>query len=299
MIDFTETQIRILRAILENSEVNSENEIEGLTSYDLRKIGISGRTFDINRDTLLRYQLITIVKEVTTGKQIRKWYGITPIGIFHILKITEIQDIEKKIRTQKFSKLIPLIGLHWDELKEMFGENLNLILKHSISQININPVVPKNITPWTLMGDLREMELEERTEIPFENEQYTITLVRKYHTYSKDIKEVVKFEPKLWDYDNYDDFLINLIDRLSFVFYFNLLRLNFSVYYRNQMIKEMTEYYKKKKPDFTMEELFDKELDIFAKFKSGTTTSKKSLKETFEEIYKKALKEIFKMIKIK
>lgn len=112
-----------------------EPMIKGLTSYDLGKNEIPRRTWEINRKYLQDFQLVAIIREMKTGTQLRKYYDITPIGIFTLLQKLDVDSLEQNFM-KKFSTFVPEIAKQWKELEKMWGDKLYFVLKKSLLQIN-------------------------------------------------------------------------------------------------------------------------------------------------------------------
>lgn len=112
-----------------------EPMIRGLTSYDLGKNKIPRRTWEINRKYLQDFQLVAIIREMKTGTQLRKYYDITPIGIFTLLQKLDVDSLEQNF-IKNFSTFVPEIARYWEELEKMWGDKLYFVLKRSLFQIN-------------------------------------------------------------------------------------------------------------------------------------------------------------------
>lgn len=112
-----------------------EPMIKGLTSYDLGKNNIPRRTWEINRKYLQDFQLVSIIREMKTGKQLRKYYDITPIGIFTLLQKLDVASLEENFM-KKFSTFVPEIAKQWKELEKIWGDKLYFVLKRSLLQIS-------------------------------------------------------------------------------------------------------------------------------------------------------------------
>lgn len=211
--------------------------IRGLTSYDLEKNKIPRRTWDINSKYLLDYELVVLIREEKKGKQLRKFYDITPIGMFTLLQKLDIETLEQDF-LKKFSKQVPEISKHWASLEEKFGKTLFFILKRSLLQIN-----------WSHYRKPMEIDengysvpfgaaLIEKTIFPFESESMELTLFRKYTDFTtakgkqsrveigeniESVKIVIPTSIHLIDFDKISN---NILKRLVFVFYYNLIRLH-------------------------------------------------------------------------
>jgi len=216
MFEITKTHAKILETMVLNQKYEEKKAV-GISLYGLRKIGVAARTFEINKDILLQYQLIRIIKEEKTGLQRRTYYDITPLGFFALLKWFDIKEIQEIFHKKVAKQYLPLIEKHWNELSHMYQTGILFVLKNSIEQIDIVPPSSTIIGP---MGKL----IEEVMTLPFEMQEIKISFLRKYSTLPKDelsqIKPMIK-KLSIW---NYDQMEIDITKRLTFVFYFNLLR---------------------------------------------------------------------------
>lgn len=112
-----------------------EPMFRGLTSYDLGKNKIPRRTWEINRKYLQDFQLVALIREIKADTQLRRYYDITPVGIFTLMQKLDMDSLEENF-SKKFSKFVPEIARHWEELEKMWGNKLYFILKKSLFQIN-------------------------------------------------------------------------------------------------------------------------------------------------------------------
>ena len=152
-LSITDTQEKILWTFLENRDAtivrdrlpkNTEKlenfdkfgqMIRGLTSYDLGKNNIPRRTWDINKEYLVDYQLVSLIRKEKKGKQIRKYYDITPVGRFTLAQKLDIKTLKQDFM-KKFSVFVPEIARHWTELEKTWGDKIYFVLKRSLLQIN-------------------------------------------------------------------------------------------------------------------------------------------------------------------
>ena len=152
-LSITDTQENILWAFLENRDTTIvkdklpkdteklenfdkfEQMIRGLTSYGLEKNKIPRRTWDINKEYMVGYNLISLIREEKKGKQLRRHYDITSVGRFTLAQKLDIDTLEKNF-IKKFSVFVPEIARHWTELEKTWGDKIYFILKQSLLQIN-------------------------------------------------------------------------------------------------------------------------------------------------------------------
>jgi hypothetical protein len=118
--------------------------IRGLTSYDLQKHGILRRTWDINKEFLIKNQLIHLIRERKTGQQTRQFYDITSLGIFWLLQNQDIDSLKHDF-LRKYSSHTILTEKRWKDMKKLFGEYLFYILKRSVEQISWEDTLPPGV----------------------------------------------------------------------------------------------------------------------------------------------------------
>ena len=151
-LSITDTQKRILWTFLDNRNTTIvkdnlpkntdqmknydkfEPMIHGLTSYELGK-NMPRQTWEINKKHLLGYQLVRLIREEKKGKQLRKYYDITPIGKFTLLQKLDVEALRQDF-SKEFSRFVPEIARHWVELEKIWGNKINFVLKRSLLQIN-------------------------------------------------------------------------------------------------------------------------------------------------------------------
>lgn len=305
MIRITPIQAKILETIIYNQK-SRDDETLGLSLYDLRKFGVAGRSFEINRDFLLQYRLIKIIREEKTGLQTRVYYDITSIGFLALIKWTDAKEIQKLFKTKVAKRFLPLIDKHWDKLSNVYQMHLSIVLKKSVDQIEIVP--PNRQIPTSsnsfhkLLGSL----IEEVMTLPFEMQQMKISFQRKYSTLSK--YELSQFETinKELLINNIDQMDIDITKRLAFVFYFNLLRVQMDIFpnmniayqiwkHEHQTKKESIEKNSRAKKaineisNFSIEdlEIFEKRSDAIMTLIEKDPELLNVFKETLTEIRKK------------
>lgn len=234
MLGLRETHLRILSALLEGEKrlaeknqlkTRSKRKIatQGVTGFEITK-KVSRGTWDANKEFLLYYQLMRISFSKTTGKQERQYYEITPLGALIILKETKSSSyIEFEI---VLKQLFKLLGKHWNELSKKFGDQLLfLILKMSVKQIDLIPSDLGNPKTKDSFRRFYGRRLIEKLDLPFDMQETTLSLFRNYTTYSKKDYTHLK-RGKFTKYNkNFDEITNSVIERLTFLFYYNILRL--------------------------------------------------------------------------
>jgi len=224
MFEINKAQTEILRIIFDEekkirektSSHPSKKDSLGITGYQITK-KISRGTWYENKDFLQYYQLITKVKTKKTGKQRRKYFKITHLGIFSLLKKIDSSELYKFEIDLK--QIFQLIGKHWSDLNSKLNDDLlYLILSKSINQIDLIQSDMGNYKSKDPLLKLVGRKLIEKIELPFDIEETTLNIFTHYTTvenkekYSKYIK-------------NYNEISNTIIQHVVFLFFFNLLRL--------------------------------------------------------------------------
>lgn len=226
MIELTEIQAQIIEKLIENKENVPHQNFLGLSSRGLEKLGVNRRTFEINREFMLHYQLIKKVHEEEHNFEVWRYYNVTQLGFLALLKWLSPKEIQK-INVKKFDRFIPFIAIHWDKLLSWYGEKIFSILKQSIEQVEVKP----------FLADLNLKEKQpswnkifvEKTRLDFVDPGVEMILTRVFGIYSdKEKYESEKNGIKLY-FPNFEDMRNNVIRRLTFVFYFNLIRARYEI----------------------------------------------------------------------
>jgi len=255
ILGINNTQAKILKNMLKLEKFDEKKKPFGITGYDLhkrtdvhRKPLVSISTWVDNYQELARIQLIREVKRQKKRKKKRGRvsypFTITSLGFFAYLKWLKPKDFVKDFDLELLSNFIPpLIANHWLELnelgkrhsklKELFEKLLQVILKESVNQIEIQRL-PKE--SYTRFG----RALFEKTTIPIVLGKKDMILTRSYQSLSKrELEEMTKVQKKLKKgfkllalvLPNYDQIPFNVINRITFLFYYNLLKLADDIYY--------------------------------------------------------------------
>ena len=217
-LDLSDKQIEILEKLALNTikvPTLKSKGILGLSESSLGKHGFCRGTFANNRDSLLKRHLIRIVHHEIHGLQTWTYYDITPLGLIALLKQEKIKNILKKFRPSLFSRFFPLIGIHWDELSEFYGESLVIFLKKAIDQIKIEEIrsLAKN-----KKGELTEFGfLEQIVSINFNDLSLSLPM---HPILVSATKEFFSSEQKI------NTSGVRLQKVLTFLFYFNIINIH-------------------------------------------------------------------------
>lgn len=227
MLELTKTQTKILEAFFKIQQ-NSPDITHGITSYAVRNQGISGRTFDINKNSLLYHQLIRIIRKEKTGKQNRFYYELTPIGFFSLLKSLSLNDSSV---LEQYVKFIPHLGERW----HIYEKSLNpyqfllpRLLQRALDEIDINV----HYRLHTKDHKFRP-RIEEITKLVFEDRGLEIKQSKLYYPAKEEERGIhhktfFKKKEKLWkNFFSKESIKISnqMVDKLIFLFYFNCIKL--------------------------------------------------------------------------
>lgn len=222
MILLTEQQGKMIKKLVENTQKVPNQNFLGLSSGGLEKLGINRRTFEINLDFMLHYQLIKKTHEEKHNFQEWRYYDVTQLGFLALLKWLPSKEI-LKMDVKKFGRFIPYIAIHWDKLISLYEVEIFSILKQSIEQIEIKPAFSdlkgykKKLPTWNKI-------FVEKMRLEFSDPAVEMVFTRVFGVYSdKEKGEAEKNGIKLY-FPNFENMRNSVIKRLTFVFFFNLIR---------------------------------------------------------------------------
>ncbi len=229
------TQFRILLAMLREG---LHNKSEGITGLELeKKYQIPYTSWNENYKKLEIKSLIakdeknTILKKKKRGSERttkpRYPFLLTELGVFYLIKYlienNEIKIINNKrtkegeeVTLKEIHNLIPLIGNYWKQLQlkcKMDGKLSSVflgVLKYSFHQMELK-----------FDGDAGF--IEEITTIKPSSYPYSIKISRFYSGAGPTKQNLIK--KSKGPFKKYTELNVSLIDRLGFLFYYNLIRL--------------------------------------------------------------------------
>ncbi|MDH5431254.1 MAG: hypothetical protein OEW78_05150 [Nitrosopumilus sp.] len=220
MLQLTDTQIRILKLLLKYG-----NNEEGISTYSIGKYQFSRRTFEINREHLLKNKIIQVVKSVKAGKQQREYYDITPLGFFSLLQNMSRKELKREIKTKRFSDFLPKISTHWNDIVKIHHGQEDMILELlKISISNIDLIIRPHHTEEFFADSYFQLS----TTIS-RNHSLSLTLKQEFINWTEsDLKEweEIRSKPILGiNLEKEESIQENIVNQSSFLFYFNLLRI--------------------------------------------------------------------------
>jgi len=226
LFDVTETQARVLRAIAyyeHKTKEQGEKESDPFSLYSCnsklipKSIWVARSTFgDKNAEKLVQNLMLTQLKKIKHGdRPAKKPYAITPLG--QIAWLRYFDPLE-----------------HYDIVKEVFPDillsDVDLII-NDIDHIGI-----KHIKDRFAVGILRialdsihledssvlSLDAEERIELSESFGLMKTSYIRTYPVINTSMSEQFKKANK--QFRNFDQLNISMIDRVTFLFYYNLIQ---------------------------------------------------------------------------
>ncbi len=219
MLELNNTQGQIL-GVFSMHFADNFGKIQGISGGMLERMNISAKSFRNHKNYLIDNYLIRLSKIGYHGNRNWHYYQITPFGVLAYMKWSN-----KEKHTILFDgNLFPLIGKHWKKLSSKFGDSLDLLLINSIDRFSLVP-----------NGSTTKHDQVAYTSSLIES----IKLVSLYVDYSfyrfYDAPKILHVKPKN-EYGESDEFNnkenlksdLMLIDRFTFLFFYNLANLQFN-----------------------------------------------------------------------
>lgn len=226
LLNVTETQARILRAIAyyeqKMRELKIENEPFSLYSCSSelipKEIRLARSTFgDKNAQTLVQNLMLTRLKEVKKGKRPakKKPYTITPLGQIAWLRHfnpLKHYDIVKELFPDIHLSQIDLIidSIEHAGIKHIRDRFASGILKIALDSFHLED------------SSLLSLNVEERIELSESFGLMTTSYIRTYPVINTSMSKQFKKADKR--FRNFDQLDIGLVDRVTFLFYYNLIQ---------------------------------------------------------------------------
>lgn len=207
-----ETRINIIRKLVELSN----QKPDGFSSYDLERVGISRRTFRDHENYLIEGHRIEILRLEKKGKQERKYYQVTDVARILNLKFTSMSEIYEN--TEQTSRLIPLIGGHWNDLQKIFTDKILLdIFYDCIDNFKILRREMSSRDKPTITTNRRTLV----STINLPTLSFSIGLETKF--YVKPTTELIDLYPESIKNYNNSKKSFNIINEFVFAFFYRLL----------------------------------------------------------------------------
>jgi DNA-binding MarR family transcriptional regulator len=223
ILDITESQAKALRAI---ACYEAKSDSKGATQYSCFKklpnrLHVSGSTFNDNVKDLEKNQMITPVRGIKkTGGRKTKPYTITEIGQVAWLRhfplsenIEIIQEIFPNIQLSAIDNIIDQISHHYIKYINKFSIG---ILKIALDSYHIEEsrVIPEYMKKLA----------KEKIEISTDEGHLETSLTRWYKVVKPGRSKKLKSKYKSDGIENFDELKISVIDRITFLFYYNLIQ---------------------------------------------------------------------------
>jgi hypothetical protein len=248
LFDVTETQARVLRAIAyyeHKTKERGEKESDPFSLYSCnsklipKSIWIARSTFgDKNAEKLVQNLMLTQLKKIKHGdRPAKKPYAITPLGQIawlrhfdpttkseHDIPIDKTKALEMKLVTEE----------HYDIVREIFPDIL--LSKVDLIINDIDHIGIKHIKDRFAVGILRialdsihledssllSLNAEERIELSESFGLMKTSYIRTYPVINTSMSEQFKKVDK--QFRNFDQLNISMVDRVTFLFYYNLIQ---------------------------------------------------------------------------
>lgn len=138
MIKINQTQTGIIQAFLRSNKGKIDSK-EGLSSRDLKKLGVNRKSFENHLGFLQNYGLVKLTREERGhGFQVWRYYNITLIGVLSYLQYITSLEIKKN---PELMKCFPLIVKHWEKINKLYGAYSIIILERILENFNIEKKV--------------------------------------------------------------------------------------------------------------------------------------------------------------
>ncbi len=213
LLDITETQARILRAIAYYEKETGE---EGFAKYDCssnklpKKIRIAPSTMHDQMKLLVKLQMIIPLKKIKKGKRpAREPYAITEIGQIAWLRYFQLSD-----NIEMVSKLFPNILLSQVDIvinehikNKLFKDKIAIgILKIALDSIHVSDKI-------NIIFPDKKLKISETIDLSGNNGLIKTSYRRSFNS-----------PMQLWNETKEKNTEIGLVTRVTFLFYYNLIQ---------------------------------------------------------------------------
>lgn len=214
MLELNNAQARIIEKFIEVYRNQSNIVTDGVTGYELDKLGNLAKLFRNHRKFLLDNYLIRLNQVEHHFTRHKMLFQVTRLGVLAHLKWMTMQEFKEIWHDRDF---FPLLWKHWDKLVDIFGDILFDVLRKTINRIEVKP---KMIIEYK-GNRINDPNLIESIMIPLGK-----TEIKFFREYNSLIKQ--KIPDRIREGVEYLEFVNQEIDnkiteRFSFLFYFNLL----------------------------------------------------------------------------
>lgn len=190
----------------------------GLTSNGLSRAGVNRQTFRINKEFLLQNYLISYVSTENHGKQMWKFYDVTPLGF-----LTAYQNIlqgkaRRRLPSQRsLEKYFPIVWRNWEYLSEVVQKYSDHAMEDFL-EISIDGFSIDNHRTFFQEFD-KNSPINTRINLNFGF--YDIAIKSEFHFEEEkfSFKRRHNVKPKM---DDRDLFMRNVRENFTFLFFFNM-----------------------------------------------------------------------------
>jgi len=221
MIRISPIQETLLQVFLKPRKAKRRSKT-GLSSLDLKGLGVNRKTFDNHNGFLLNTGLIKIVREKDHGSQIWKYYELTPVGFLAYLQHIHYSKINKIINSQ--DRFFPLLFRHWKKFTMLYSKYSGYIFQRVLNyfEVDTNVYVDKRKGNESLLYINPKLTLT----LPFQGLNVSFTKEEGFDPFQES-DQVVDVQ------QNFEKIERNIENDFTFSFFFYLLNLPFNFEEKN------------------------------------------------------------------
>lgn len=226
ILNLSESEARVLRAI---AYYEIKSETKGVTQYACsrkvpNKFRVSDSTFSENIKNLEKKLMVLPKIEKKDSNRKTKPYTITDIGQIAWLRYyrtsKNMEIIEKIFPNIEFSAIDSIIDkIQHKDLKYIQNNYSRLILETTLDNFHIEGSILEN-------SERVKNNVKESIEISHHKGNMKTVFIRRYAIIEPKLfeKKIEKTPDSLEHVTNFDKLEISVVDRLTFLFYYNLIR---------------------------------------------------------------------------
>jgi len=223
MLNITDAQARVLRAI---SYYESESGEKGATQYTCSKkvpikFHVSGSTFNDNIKELAKNLMVFRLKRKKDSQKKTKPYTITDIGQIAWLMYFDfsenIEIIQKIFPNIQLSAVDEIVNVIQSPLMKKVKNKYSLgVLRIALNSFHIEDVLfPKKDAKFMVKETIELIEHGPLIKTSFS---------RYYNAIQYSLSENLKEQAEIDNIPNFNELEISIVDRITFLFYYNLIQ---------------------------------------------------------------------------
>jgi len=240
ILDVTKAQARVLRSI---AYFEADSGIKGATQYTCSRkvpngLHVSGSTFNDNIKDLEKNLMVIRLEGKKDGNKETKPYTITDIGQVAWLRYFALPDnieiIQKIFPNIQLSVVDDIINQIQHPLMKKIKNNYSVwVLGIALNSFHIEK-------PIYLTMDYVKMGVQEIIELSGNYDLVKTSFSRYYDIIHPSLKKsLVKINGGHYFEGNYDELKISVIDKITFLFYYNLIQSVLESAYAMKIISEI------------------------------------------------------------